>query len=419
MPYDLDLNADLLDRFLRYVGYDTTAVHDASTYPSTAKQLVLLRALADECRAIGMTDVKMDDYGYVTATLEGNLPADRVAKIPTIGLLAHVDTSDAVSGTDIKPQVIRDYAGGDIALPGDSTQVIRVADYPMLAKVVGHDVITTDGTTLLGADDKAGIAEILAAVQYLVRHPEISHGRIRVGFTPDEEVGAGVRHFDIAAFGCAYAYTVDGGEIGEIADETFSADSALVTIRGRSVHPGQAKDKMVNSVKLAAEFIALLPKGRLSPETTEGHEGYVHPDTISGSVEETTIKFILRDYTEEGLKAHESLLRAIAAEVAAAEPRAAVDVEIRHSYRNMKAALDRRPEVVANLEAAVRQAGIEPIFRPVRGGTDGSDLTARGLPTPNLFTGGFGAHGKLEWISLQHMGKATEVLINLAQIVAE
>lgn len=418
---DLDLHGELLPRFLRYVRIDTQSDEESPSYPSTEKQLVLLRLLAAELRELGLVDVSLDQHGYVTATLLSSLtPTDpQAGRIPVIGLLAHVDTSPSMSGTGVNPQIVRAYAGGDVQLPNDPSQTIRVAEYPALLACVGHDLITTDGTTLLGADDKAGVAEIVTAVGYLARHPEIPHGKIRVGFTPDEEVGRGTEHFDLAAFGADYAYTVDGGEAGEVEDETFSADTLWVTIKGHSVHPGYAKGKLVNGVKLAAELLGLLPRERLSPETTDGREGYLHPERIEGGVEETRIKFIVRDFSLEGLQAHEDLVRELVERVAAGEPRAAFSVEVEPSYRNMKAILDQHPPVVAYAEEAVRRAGLTPIRRAIRGGTDGARLSAAGLPTPNLFTGGHGFHSKQEWISLQQMGQAVETLVHLARIWCE
>lgn len=414
-----ELISDLRARFLRYVQLDTQSAEDATTYPSTEKQLVLLRLLADELGALGLADVALDPLGYVTATLPSSLPSDRAGPVQTIGLLAHVDTSPSVSGADVRPRVIAGYQGDDIVLSADPSQVIRVADYPDLATCTGHDLIITDGTTLLGADDKAGVAEIVSALWYLTRHAEIPHGRIRVAFTPDEEVGRGTAHFDLAAFGADYAYTVDGGPVGEIEDETFCADSVRITIKGHNVHPGYAKGKMVNSLKVAADLLALLPRDRLSPETTEGREGYIHPDGVAGGVGETTIKFIVRDFTVAGLRAHEDLLRSLVAEVSAREPRCAIVIAVEESYRNMKLVLDRHPSVVAKAEQAIRRAGLSPIRRPIRGGTDGAHLSFAGLPTANLFTGGHGFHSKLEWISLQHMAKAVETIVYLVQGWAE
>jgi tripeptide aminopeptidase len=414
-PLAAEVGPDALERFLRYVRVDTQSKEGSDTYPSTAKQLDLSRLLVAELQAIGLADAALDEHGYVVATL----PATAPGELPTIGWIAHVDTSPEASGSGVEPRVLRAYDGGEIAFPGDPHQVLRPEENPVLRDYVGHDLVTSDGTTLLGADDKAGVAEIVAAAAYLVRHPEVPHGRIRIAFTPDEEIGQGTRHFDLARFGADVAYTVDGAVPGEIEDETFSASAVTVTIRGHNIHPGYAKGKMVNSIKLAAALLERLPREGLSPETTEGREGYVHPMAIEGGVDETVIRFIVRDFDGALLEEHERLLRRLADEVAAGEPRARVTVEVKRSYRNMKEYLAPHPRALAAAETAVRRAGLAPRRASIRGGTDGARLSEQGLPTPNLFTGAHDCHSVREWISVQDMGAATATLIHLAQVWAE
>jgi len=410
-----EIKHSVVERFLRYVTYDTQSAETSTTFPSTLKQKELGKLLVQELQAIGLADARMDEHGYVTATLAANIKKS----IPTIGLIAHLDTSPDVTGKDVKAVIHKNYEGGDIVLHGDSSQVLRFNETPELANQIGNDLITSDGTTLLGADNKAGIAEILDAVQHLVQHPEIKHGKIRIAITPDEEVGGGTKFFDVNAFGADYAYTIDGEVAGVIDDETFSADSVNITIHGRNVHPGYAKGKMINAIKIAAEIIDRLPKDRLSPETTEKREGYVHPNSIEGGVESTTIKFLIRDFTVEGLKAHEQELKKIADDVLANYPRAKMDFSVIESYRNMKYKVDEDPKVVDYALEAIARSGLKPIRGLIRGGTDGSRLSFDGLLTPNLFTGGHNFHSKLEWISVQDMKKAVEVIVNLAQIWAE
>jgi tripeptide aminopeptidase len=421
MPVEVPLKTTrteaLLERFLRYVRIDTESDPNSTSYPSTAKQLDLLRLLESELRTIGCADVRIDQHGYVTATIPSTLPPGKSA--PVVGFLAHVDTSPDITGAGVTPIVWRGYAGGDVTLPGDSSQVITAADSPELDGCVGHDLITTDGTTLLGADDKAGVAEIVTAAAYLLEHPEIPHGKLRLGFTPDEEVGRGTEFFDVAAFGADLAYTLDASNPGEIEFETFCADSATVEFYGRNVHPGYAKGKMVNSLKLAAELIQRLPQDRLSPETTDGREGYLHPLGIEGNVERTKITFIVRDFTRDGLREIEDLLRQLAADVVNEEPRARVNVEVRESYRNMAEILSHRMDIVDKAEEAIRRAGLAPRRSLIRGGTDGARLTFEGLPTPNLFAGGQLIHSKHEWVSLQVMDQAVDTIVQLARVWAE
>jgi tripeptide aminopeptidase len=407
-----ELAEDVLERFLRYVRIDTQSDDDSETYPSTVKQRDLGRLLARELREVGLDDVEFTEHGYVFATLPGSAG-------PTVGLIAHMDTSSDESGTDVQPQVIRDYDGGDIVLPGDPRKVLRATENPILAERAGHDIVTTDGTTLLGADDKAGVAEIMGAVAYLAAHPEIEHAPIRVAFTVDEEVGRGVDHFDIEEFGANFAYTLDGSELGRIDDETFSASEVRIRIEGHSVHPGTSKGKMVNAIKLAARIIEGLPADSRSPETTEGGEGFVHPTKIAGTTAEAELRFIARDFDAKKLEEHEELLRTIADEVAAEEPRAQVTVTVEESYRNMKEFLDADPAVTEAADEAARRVGLEPWREPIRGGTDGAMLSARGLLTPNIYTGAHQFHSVLEWASVQDMATSAATIVELVKVWAE
>jgi tripeptide aminopeptidase len=406
------LAEDAAERFLRYVRFDTQSDEDSDTYPSTDKQLVLLRLLRDELEAAGLTDPTLDEHGYVTATL----PATVEHEVPTVAWFAHVDTAREVSGADVSPRRQR-YEGGEIRL-GDSGQSILPEQSPELAHHVGHELITTDGTTLLGADDKAGVAEIMAAAAHLAAHPEIPHGTVKVAFNPDEEIGRGVVHFPVESFGAKAAYTVDGSTAGELQSETFSGAQVRMRIHGRAIHPGWAKGELVNAIKVAGEILARLPQGRLSPETTEGREGYVHPVLVEGDSSEVELRFIARDFENDRLAEHVSVLREIAEEVAAAEPRCSIEVEDRIQYLNTRDALTEHPEIVTNLEEAVRRVGLEPKQTAIRGGTDGSVLTEMGLPSANLFTGGHDAHSEREWICVEDMGLAAATLVELAQVWA-
>jgi len=400
------------ERFLRYVTYDTQSDQDSDTYPSTAKQLELLRALREELEALGLDDVSMDDNGYVTGTLPATVEGD----VPTIAFFAHVDTAREVSGANVKPQRRR-YEGGEIAL--ESGSVIRPQESPQLQHHVGHDVITTDGTTLLGADDKAGIAEIMAAIEHLKANPDLPHGTVKVAFNPDEEIGRGVTHFPVETFGAVAAYTVDGSTTGEVQMETFSGAQVRMRIVGRAIHPGWAKGELVNAIKLAAAVIERLPKDARSPETTEEREGYVHPVVMRGDSSEMEIIWIARDFENDALDEHVAFLTSIAEEVAATEPRASIEVEHFIQYRNMRDTLDKHPEIVEHLEEAVRRVDLDPKRTSIRGGTDGSALTEMGLPTPNIFTGGHDAHSEREWICVEDMGLAAATIVHLAQIWAE
>ncbi|MFL6011941.1 MAG: peptidase T [Gaiellaceae bacterium] len=407
-----ELQEDVLERFLRYVRIDTTSDQDSDTYPSTAKQRELGRLLERELRDLGLDDVELTQHGYVFASMPGT-------EGPTIGLVAHMDTSQDESGTNVQPQVIRNWDGKDIVLPGDSDKVLRVDENPLLAARVGHDLVTTDGTTLLGADDKAGVAEIMGAVAYLAKHPEIEHAPIRIGFTVDEEVGRGVDHFDIEQFGADFAYTMDGAELGRIDDETFSASEVRIHIEGLSVHPGTSKGKMVNAIKLGARLIERLPGDERSPETTEQREGFIHPHRFTGTTAEAELRFIARDFDAEKLAAHEQLLRDLAEQLAKEEPRARINVTVEEQYRNMKEFLDADPTITAAADEAARRIGIEPWREPIRGGTDGAMLSARGLLTPNIFTGASQFHSVLEWASVQDMAKSTATIVELVKLWAE
>jgi len=412
-PLAEQLAEDVLERFLRYVRVDTQAAYRTEARPSTEKQLDLSRLLVDELRALGLTDAELNEGHTVFATLPGMVDA------PVIGLIAHVDTTPDVSGANVSPIVHEAWGGEPIVLPGDPRQVLDPAALPALAARVGHDVVTSDGTTLLGADDKAGIAEIMAALGYLAANGDGPRAPIRVAFTVDEEVGRGAEDFDLDAFGADVAYTLDGTDLGELEVETFSAASVRVTIRGLSVHPGTAKGKLVNAVKLASELVLSLPRDRLSPETTEDREGYVHPHRISANAEEAIVDFIARDHDDDLLAHHIELLRQLAGQVEVREPRAHVDVEVRHSYRNMRRFIEENPRVVEAALEAIRRAGVEPRLAITRGGTDGAVLSAQGLPTPNLFTGGQEYHSVREWASVQDMAAAAATIVELAGVWAE
>ena len=404
-----------LDRFLDYVKYDTQSSEESETYPSTEKQKELSKRLVKDLKELGLQDVEMTEWGYVFATLPSNVDYD----VPVIGFNSHVDTSPEVSGANVNPIIHENYQGGDIVLPKDSSQVIDFEMNPALKNCIGHDIITTDGTTLLGADDKAGISEIMGALTYLTENPEIPHGKIRIAFTVDEEVGRGTEKFDVQAFGADFAYTIDGETVGEVEDETFCADTAIVRVKGVNVHPGYAKDRMINGIKIAAELIERLPKDGMSPETTEKREGYLHPHSFKGQVEDTEIVFLVRDFTVEGLHEKEDFLKKICDELSEKYAPAKVEMEIKESYRNMKYKIDEHPEVVEYALEAVRRSGIKPIKNLIRGGTDGARLSYDGLLTPNIFTGGHNFHSQREWISIQDMEKAVETIVNLVQIWAE
>jgi len=406
------LSADVLERLLRYVRIDTQSDRAYAERPSTPGQLELGRLLVEELRGLGLSDATQDAGGFVTATLPGNVDG-----APVIGLLAHLDTSPEASGRNVEPLVHRDYEGGVITLPRRDT-VLDPAKMPELTPKVGHDLVTTSGDTLLGADDKAGMAEIMAAVAYLAAHPELPRATVRIGFTPDEEIGEGAKVFDIEAFGATCAYTLDGSEAGEFTDETFTASSADMTIHGVDVHPGFATGKLVNAARLAGRVLAALPPD-LTPEATSEREGFIHVYSVEATAGEATIRTIVRDFDDELLARHVALLRRTAEEVVATEPRAKLAIEVKHQYPNMRTFVDRHPGVSDAALEAMRREGIEPTRVPIRGGTDGSILSARGLPTPNLFTGGHEYHSVREWASVQDMASAAAVAVRLAGVWAE
>ncbi|MBN2722809.1 MAG: peptidase T [Deltaproteobacteria bacterium] len=409
---------DVVERFCRYVKIDTQSrepenQEDYQRYPSTEKQKDLGRLLLKELHEMGLS-AEMDDWGYVMGTLESNIDKDA----PVIGLIAHVDTSPAASGANVVPVFHEDYNGGEIHYPKASWQVLSPEDSPELANKQGHTIITSDGTTLLGADNKAGVSEIMTTVKYLLEHPEIKHGKLRIGFTCDEEIGAGVNHFDIEKFGARCAYTVDGETVGWIENETFCADSAELEIRGVDIHPGFAKNRLVNSLVIASRFILMLPRDK-SPETTDGMEGYVHAYTLNGGVDRAVIKMIVRDFTDDGLRAFEAMMDDNIEVLKKEFPKAEFKLTIREQYKNMKYYLESHPEVTEHALEAAKRAGLTPVLGSIRGGTDGSRLSAMGLPTPNIFTGGHNFHSTREWISTQDMEKTVETLIELAKLWAE
>jgi tripeptide aminopeptidase len=401
-----------LERFLRYVRIDTRADETSEASPSTPGQRVVMDMLADEMRALGLTDVVVDEYGYLMATVPST---SAKAQLPAIGFIAHVDTSPEMSGANVTPIVHRQWDGRDIVLPDDSSAVLRAIDDPALAARIGDDIVTASGTTLLGGDDKAGVAAIMAAVEYLIAHPELPHGPVRIGFTPDEEIGRGADHFDVARFGAACAYTLDGGSRGELESESFSADLFTATFIGFNTHPGYAKGRMVNAIRVAADFIASLPRTELTPETTDGYDGFVHPYVVDAAVDRTTVKVLIRDFLTGELGTKRAMLEHLAAQAAAAHPGSRVETSVVEQYRNMREILDRHPEVVERARTAIRRTGLELIEKPIRGGTDGSRLSFMGLPTPNLFAGEHNFHSRLEWVSAQDMDKAVEVIVELCR----
>lgn len=406
----------LLERFIRYCRVDTQSAEGKETYPSTAKQLNLSRMLVEELEELGLQEVELDEHGYVMATLPARLPQGH-AEVPVIGFISHVDTSPSVTGADVDPQVLV-YEGGEITLPKDPTQVIRPQDFPDLEKFVGTEIVTTDGTTLLGADDKAGIANIMTAMELLLADEDAVHGKVRVLFTPDEEIGQGIRYLDLDKFGAEVGYTMDGGPIGEIECENFHAANAVVTVRGKNVHPGYAKDKMVNALRVVADLLNRFPTEML-PETTEGSQGYIHAHELQGCEEEATISVLIRDFELDGLQEKKDLLRQIAQQAQETFAGSEVLCDIRDSYANMRIHLDARPEAMEYALAATRRVGLEPKSSKIRGGTDGALLSAKGLPTPNIFTGGYGFHSKTEWASVMTMKKSVQTIVELIKLWAE
>jgi tripeptide aminopeptidase len=405
-----------IDRFFRYVKIDTQSAEDQTTVPSTRKQLNLANLLAKELTGLGAQGVRVSEFGIVYAVIPGNLPDN--AKVPVVGFIAHMDTSPAVSGANVNAVVHKNYQGGDIVLPKDPTQVITVTANPVLKDMIGDDIITADGTTLLGSDDKSGCAEIMTMIDMLRQNPQIKHGMLAIAFTPDEEVGGGIDKFDVKGFGAQFAYTVDGETLGEISNETWSARTATVTFQGKSTHPGTAKGIMVNALYAIADYLGRFPHDML-PETTEGRVGFVHPYTGALEVEQSTLKILLRDFDMSGLDAKEKLLRDMVAQTQAKYPDVKISIEVKENYKNMKEVLKNYPQLTENAMEAARRAGLTPKIKPIRGGTDGARLTFNGLPCPNLFTGGQNFHGKLEFNSRRGLEKSTETLLKLVQVFAE
>ncbi len=405
-----------MDRFLRYVKIDTQSAEDQNTVPSTRKQLNLANLLAQELKDLGVQNVRVSEFGIVYASLPGNLPDN--SKVPVIGFIAHMDTSPAVSGENVNVVIHRNYQGGDIVLPKDPTQIITVEKTPVLKTLIGDDIITADGTTLLGSDDKSGIAEIMTMVDTLIQNPQIKHGTVAIAFTPDEEVGGGIDKFDVKGFGAEFAYTVDGKSLGAINEETWAARTATVTFKGLSTHPGTARGIMINSAYALGDYLGRFPKDML-PETTEGRVGFVHPYAGVADIEQSSIKVLLRDFDVSGLDAKEKMLKDMVAQTQAKFPEVKISIEVKENYKNMKEELRKFPQLTENAFEAARRAGLKPYMDPIRGGTDGARLTFRGLPTPNLFTGGNNFHGKLEFNSRRGLEKSTETLVHLVQIFAE
>jgi tripeptide aminopeptidase len=403
------------ERFLRYVVIDTQSDPSSPSSPSTEKQKDLGRLLAAELRAMGIGDAHLDEHGYVYATI----PANTAKQVPVVCFCSHMDTSPDCTGKEVKPQIVRNYRGGDIVLPGDPTQIIRRADHPALGTQIGNDIVTSDGTTLLGADNKAGIAEIMDAAHFLIQNPQIKHGTIKILFTPDEEIGRGVDKVDMKKLAAEFGYTIDGETAGNIEDETFSADGATITIEGVSTHPGFAKGKMEHAIKIAAAIVDRLPRDTCSPETTEGTEGFLHPIGISGVLEKATLSLIVRDFSDAGLQEKEALLERVVKEVMKDYPRSTYRLEIKPQYRNMKQVIDRHPAIIDNAMEAVRRAGLTPVKSSIRGGTDGARLSFMGLPCPNIFAGEHAFHSRLEWVSVQDMEKAVQTIVHLAMIWEE
>ncbi len=404
---------ELKERFLKYVSFDTQSQEDVEAFPSTEKQKVLLSYLADEMRSLGMTDVSMDQYGYVMGTIPAS---EGLEQAPVIGFIAHVDTSPDMSGKDVHPRVVEDYDGGDLQLNGQLS--MKVEEFPELKLFKGHTLIHTDGTTLLGADDKAGVAEIMTAAEFLMTHPEVRHGKIRVGFTPDEEVGRGVDFFDVEAFGADFAYTVDGGYEGELEYENFNAAGAKIAIQGRNVHPGYAKNKMINAIDVATELNTMLG-ANARPQYTEGYEGFFHCTGISGTVEKAELSYIIRDHDAEKFEQKKVWMWTIVDLLNKKYGAGVLSLAIRDQYFNMRKMVEPHPQVIDKAVRAMELASVKPIIRPIRGGTDGARLSFMGLPCPNLFTGGMNFHGKFEYVSLDTMHKAMQVILNLARLWAE
>ena len=409
------LNHTVLERFLRYVQIDTQSDPNSTTFPSTEKQKNLGRLLVQELLEMGVRDAYMNEHGYVM----GTLPATTPKKVPVICFCSHMDTSPDCSGANVKPLVHRSYQGQDLVLPSEPHPVLRFSEHPDLANQLGNDIVTADGSTLLGADNKAGVAEIMDAAYQMMHHPEWEHGAIRILFTPDEEVGRGVEKLDLKELGADFGYTLDGESRGNLENETFSADGITVTFTGVSSHPGFAKGKMESALKMAADFVAALPKNRLSPETTEGKEGFVHPVAMSGTIEEAKVSLIVRDFDTAALVSHEAEVQALVNRVMEAYPNSKAEVQVSEQYRNMKEVLDRHPQVVDYALEAIERAGMKATLTSIRGGTDGSRLSFMGLPCPNIFAGEHAFHSRLEWVSVQDMQKAVETVLHLSMVWAE
>ena len=403
----------LVERFLDYISFDTQSDEETNMTPSTPGQMVFVRHLKEELEKMGLEEISLDDNGYLMATL----PANTDRNVPTIGFIAHVDTAPDMSGKHVNPRIVRNYDGKDITLNAEQNILLTPADFPELLDYVGQDLIVTDGTTLLGADDKAGIAEIVSAVAYLQEHPEIKHGKIRIAFNPDEEIGKGAHKFDVERFGCEFAYTMDGGEIGELEYENFNAAYAKVTISGRNVHPGSAKHKMVNSIRVAANFIEMLPRWE-TPEHTEGYEGFYHLVGIQGSVEQTVLTYIIRDHDRNRFESRTREIEHLVRKTNTEFP-GSTTVEIGDQYYNMREKIEPVMHIIEVAEKAMREAGVQPKVQPIRGGTDGAQLSFKGLPCPNIFAGGLNFHGRFEFVPIPSMEKATEVIVNICKLVAE
>ncbi len=411
----LKIQHTVLERFLKYVAIDTQSDPDSDTYPSSEKQKKLGKILVGELIEMGILDAQMDEHAYVYASVPSNSEKD----VPVICFCSHMDTSPDCSGKDVKAIIHKNYDGSEIVLPDDPTQILKPGDHPGLKEQIGNDIITAGGTTLLGADNKAGLAEIMDAAHYLMSHPEVKHGTIKILFTPDEEIGRGVDKVDMKKLGADFGYTVDGEKLGSLEDETFSADAVTITVHGVSTHPGFAKGKLESAIKIASEIVASLPKDRLSPETTEKKEGFIHPVSMSGIVEKASIQFIIRDFRDEALLEHEAVLRNCMDRVLEYYPGSSAEFEVTEQYRNMKKVLDQHPQVASNAVEAIRRAGVTPVQSSIRGGTDGSRLSYMGLPCPNIFAGEHAFHSKHEWVSIQDMEKAVETIIHLCRIWEE
>lgn len=413
------MNETVLEKLLRYVKIDTQSDPASEATPSTQKQFDLANLLVKELKEMGVNDVEITDKCYVYASIPSNIPADnpRHGKVPKVGFVAHVDTSPDTTGKDVKPNIIENYSGGDIVLPGDNSVVIKddPIENPNLKKVIGHTLVTTDGTTLLGSDDKSGVAAIMTMAQHYINNPDILHGEIGIAFTPDEEIGRGANHFDIEKFGCEYAYTLDGEMPGEINKETFSANGGTITLHGRDIHPGFAKDIMVNSMYACSEILMMLPKD-MRPETTDGYQPYIHPHKVDMTVQKSTIQLLFRDFKTAGLDDQKKIVEDIIAKVGEKYPKVKIELEVKEYYRNMLDKLEENPKGLDFLYEAAEKSGANPFWHPIRGGTDGSRLTEMGLPCPNIYTGGQNFHSKTEWVSVNALNLAVETVINLVDI---